>query len=187
MSGTIPPCNPRLRRRSLARVAVLGLASALVLWLSVSYVATRGQRARLLAGPRDLQAQSALGIAAMGQFPEDPENGSLVLSPRPEATWLIDDTHLWRPMRPEHEAVERFRIVTAGPHVILLDSHLGNTWLLRPGEAGKDDRPEWILIFREILDDERRPPAPPCPLGPATDDDLPEEDTEDDDFDPFVP
>ena len=100
---------------------------------------------------------------------------------------LLDDTNLAEPRRPELLPGPRFQIVTAGPHVILLDSHLGNTWLLRSSEADKDDRPEWILIFREVLDDERRPPMPACEVAPETDDDPLADDPDDDHFDPFGP
>ncbi len=123
----------------------------------------------------------ASGASAMEQI--GPRHGNGIGLPRIGGQSLIDDTHVGRPRGPEPPPRgPRFQIVTAGPHVILLDTFLGNTWLLRPGEPGTNGAPEWIFIFREILDDQRRPAAPPRGDTPAAD-----QDTEEGDFDPFGP
>ena len=155
MVDTVSDSGHRLECRRLNRAAMHLLAPGLILWIA------SGASAIEQIGPRH---DNGIGL---------PWTGGPV---------LIDDTHVGRPPPPEPAAGPRFQIVTVGPHVILLDSHLGNTWLLRPGEPGKDDRPEWIFIFREILDDQRRPAAPPRRDTPAAD-----EETEDTDFDPFGP
>ncbi len=122
----------------------------------------------------------AVSAAAMEQL--GPLRGSGIGPPQGQGGILLDDTHLRRPGVPEPPPARRFEIVKAGPHVILLDTFLGNTWLLRAGRPDKDDVPEWVFMFREIVDDERRPAAPPPRHIPAAD-----EETEDEHFDPFAP
>lgn len=127
-----------------------------------------------------LMLWAAVSAAGMEQLGPRQSNG--IGPPQRQGGILLDDTHLRRPGVPEPPPARRFEIVTAGPHVILLDTLLGNTWLLRAGQPDKDDVPEWVFIFREIVDDERCPAAPPPGPTPAAD-----EETEDEHFDPFSP
>jgi len=127
-----------------------------------------------------LMLWAAVSAAAMEEL--GPLQGNDIgLLPR-QGGILLDDAHLRRPGVSEPPPARRFEIVKAGPHVILLDTLLGNTWLLRAGQPDRDDVPEWVFIFREIVDDERRPAAPSPRHIPAAN-----EDTEDEHFDPFAP